>query len=62
PLLGAYRSVRGGHRINTMILSALYENRSAWTVVESERSYVRDTGHANAGVGLPQPVFAADRG
>jgi UDP-3-O-[3-hydroxymyristoyl] N-acetylglucosamine deacetylase len=62
PILGAYRSVRGGHRINTMILAALYEKRSAWTVVESEHSYVRDSGHANIGAGLAQPVFSADRG
>ncbi len=62
PILGAYRSVRGGHRINTMMLKALYENRSAWTVVETEHSYVREVGHAPIGVGLAQPVFAADRG
>ena len=29
PILGAYHSVRGGHRINAMMLKALYENRSA---------------------------------
>jgi UDP-3-O-[3-hydroxymyristoyl] N-acetylglucosamine deacetylase len=62
PILGAYHSVRGGHRINTMMLQALYENRSAWTVVESEHSYVRrDKGYADIGAGLAQPVFAADR-
>ena len=62
PILGAYHSVRGGHRINTLILKALYEDRSAWTVVETEYSYVRSKGHADVGVGLAQPVFAADRG
>jgi UDP-3-O-[3-hydroxymyristoyl] N-acetylglucosamine deacetylase len=62
PILGAYHSVRGGHRINTLILKALYENRSAWAVVEAEHSYVRSNGHADASVALPQPVFAADRG
>jgi UDP-3-O-[3-hydroxymyristoyl] N-acetylglucosamine deacetylase len=63
PILGAYHSVRGGHRINTLILKALYEDRSAWTVVETEHSYVvRSKGHADVGVGLAQPVFAADRG
>jgi UDP-3-O-[3-hydroxymyristoyl] N-acetylglucosamine deacetylase len=62
PILGCYRSVRGGHRINTMMLKALYEDRSAWTVVEAEHAYVREVGHAPVGFGLAQPVFAADRG
>jgi UDP-3-O-[3-hydroxymyristoyl] N-acetylglucosamine deacetylase len=62
PILGAYRSVRGGHRINTLILKALYEDRSAWTVVETERSYRRDAGHADVGGLIAQPVFAPDRG
>ncbi len=62
PILGAYRSVRGGHRINTLILKALYENRSAWTVVETERSYSRSKAHADLGALVAQPVFAPDRG
>ncbi len=65
PILGAYRSMRGGHKINTMMLKALYEDRSAWTVVEAEHAYVRnvrEAGHASIGAGLAQPVFAADRG
>lgn len=64
PILGAYRSMRGGHKINTMILEALYKDRSAWAVVEAEHryvpSYVPSTGYADAG--LAQPFFAADRG
>jgi UDP-3-O-[3-hydroxymyristoyl] N-acetylglucosamine deacetylase len=60
PILGAYRSVRGGHRINTTILKALYENRSAWTIVEADMPYShRKTGRANAGMSF-QPVFAAE--
>jgi UDP-3-O-[3-hydroxymyristoyl] N-acetylglucosamine deacetylase len=62
PILGEYRSVRGGHRINTMILSALYEDRSAWTVVEAEYSYAPASRYASADLGLAQPFFAADRG
>ena len=31
PLLGAYRSVRGGHRLNSLVLKALLEDPSAWT-------------------------------
>lgn len=61
PILGAYSSVRGGHRINTMMLKALYENRSAWTIVEADVPvYRRRPGHADVGMRV-QPVFAADR-
>jgi len=35
-LLGAYRSVRGGHRLNHAVLTALMADRTAWRVVESE--------------------------
>ncbi|MFZ1109141.1 MAG: UDP-3-O-acyl-N-acetylglucosamine deacetylase [Rhodomicrobium sp.] len=34
PILGLYRSSRGGHRLNSRVLHALYENRDAWTIVE----------------------------
>src|SRR5690348_14018123 len=36
PLLGAYRSVRGGHKLNYAVLTALMADHSAWRVVESE--------------------------
>ena len=36
PLLGAYRSQRGGHKLNHAVLTALMADRSAWRVVESE--------------------------
>src|SRR6201994_1152555 len=36
PLLGAYRSVRGGHKMNHAVLSALMADRTAWRVVEGE--------------------------
>ena len=32
PLLGAYRSVRGGHKLNHAVLTALLADRSAWRV------------------------------
>jgi UDP-3-O-[3-hydroxymyristoyl] N-acetylglucosamine deacetylase len=35
PILGLYRSYRGGHRLNSMMLHALYENKDAWTIVET---------------------------
>ena len=35
PLLGAYRSVRGGHKLNHAVLSALMADPSAWGWSES---------------------------
>ena len=36
PLQAAYRSVRGGHKLNHAVLSALLADRTAWRVVEGE--------------------------
>src|SRR5262245_36220113 len=33
PILGAYRSVRGGHKLNHAVLAALLDDPTAWTVV-----------------------------
>ena len=35
PLLAAYRTVRGGHKLNHAVLSALMADRSAWRVIEA---------------------------
>lgn len=63
PILGAFRSYRGGHRLNSMILHALYEDRNAWTLVEAvERPRYREVGQELGwGWGLAMPAFAADR-
>src|SRR5262245_43492540 len=36
PLLGAYRSLRGGHKLNHAVLTALLADRTAWREVEAE--------------------------
>ena len=36
PLLGTYRSVRGGHKLNHAVLTAMLADRTAWRVVEGE--------------------------
>jgi UDP-3-O-[3-hydroxymyristoyl] N-acetylglucosamine deacetylase len=36
PMLGAYRSVRGGHKMNHAVLTALLADRTAWRVVEGD--------------------------
>jgi UDP-3-O-[3-hydroxymyristoyl] N-acetylglucosamine deacetylase len=57
PLIGAYHSVRGGHKLNHAVLSALMADRSAWTVVEGVRK-VR--GHAELGAGLAAAAYGPD--
>ena len=39
PVLGCYRSYRGGHALNVAMLQALFADRSAYTVVEPQPKY-----------------------
>ena len=57
PLLGAYRSIRPGHKLNHAVLTALLADRSAWRVVEAETAR-RLRGHVEAGVGLVGGLIA----
>jgi UDP-3-O-[3-hydroxymyristoyl] N-acetylglucosamine deacetylase len=41
PILGAYRSIRGGHKLNHAVLTALIEDSSAWTITEGPKERVR---------------------
>src|SRR6478736_7422905 len=52
PLLGAYRSVRGGHKLNHAVLTALLADRTAWRVVEGEavRRATRPVGEVGRGI------------
>jgi UDP-3-O-[3-hydroxymyristoyl] N-acetylglucosamine deacetylase len=63
PLLGAFRSVRGGHKLNHAALSALLADRTAWRVVEGEaprRSRVpAEAGRAIVG-GMVAPAYSPD--
>lgn len=38
PLLGAYRSYKGGHRLNAMVLQALFADAANWTMVQAPRT------------------------
>jgi UDP-3-O-[3-hydroxymyristoyl] N-acetylglucosamine deacetylase len=60
PLLGAYRSVRGGHKLNHAVLSSLMADPTAWTVVEAGQIARRTRGHADVATGLVAPAYAAD--
>jgi len=57
PMLGAYRSVRGGHKLNHAVLTALLADRSAWRVVEAETAR-RSRTHAEAGRGMAGAMIA----
>jgi len=57
PLLAAYRSVRGGHKLNHAVLTALLADRSAWRVVDAEPAR-RPRGHAEAGAGMVGGMIA----
>ena len=58
PIIGAYRSVRGGHRLNHAVLVALMSDPTAYSVVEAdERRPVR--GHAEV-AGMVAPAYGPD--
>jgi UDP-3-O-[3-hydroxymyristoyl] N-acetylglucosamine deacetylase len=63
PLLGTFRSVRGGHKLNHAVLTALLADRSAWRVVEAETGRrVRTHAEAGSGMvgGLVAPAYGPD--
>jgi len=67
PLIGLYRSVRGGHKLNHAVLTALMADRHAWRVVEVEpvaarraRASVSDAVGSMLGGGMVAPAFAPD--
>ncbi len=50
PILGRYRSYRGGHRLNVMALQALISRSDCWTTVEAPVR--RESSHADLPAGL----------
>jgi UDP-3-O-[3-hydroxymyristoyl] N-acetylglucosamine deacetylase len=69
PLLGVYRSIRGGHKLNHAVLSALMADPSAWVLVDGPeiRPEIRQDarrpamrGHADLATGLIAPAFGPD--
>ncbi len=63
PMLGAYRSVRGGHKLNHAVLTALLADRSAWRVADSEPARrPRSQVEAGAGMvgGMVAPAYGPD--
>jgi UDP-3-O-[3-hydroxymyristoyl] N-acetylglucosamine deacetylase len=64
PLLGLYRSRRGGHKLNHAVLSALMADSSAWTVVEApearQEAPRRIRGYADVAAGLVAPAYGPE--
>jgi UDP-3-O-[3-hydroxymyristoyl] N-acetylglucosamine deacetylase len=60
PLIGAYRSVRGGHKLNHAVLTALMADLSAWTYVEMPEPVRRARGHADLAAGFAAPAYGPD--
>jgi UDP-3-O-[3-hydroxymyristoyl] N-acetylglucosamine deacetylase len=60
PILGAYRSRRGGHRLNSLVLKAMFADPEAWTLVEAPRP-AREIRHAEFSQRLAAANFAAER-
>jgi UDP-3-O-[3-hydroxymyristoyl] N-acetylglucosamine deacetylase len=58
PILGRYRSYRGGHRLNFKALEALFADTSAWVMVEAPVR--RDVGRAELPLGAAIPVYSAE--
>jgi UDP-3-O-[3-hydroxymyristoyl] N-acetylglucosamine deacetylase len=64
PVLGLYRSYRGGHRLNSQALRALLSDEEAWEVVMQPprlRAPARQEGLGEALPGLATATFAADQ-
>ena len=60
PLIGAYHSVRGGHKLNHAVLTALMADPSAWTYVEMPEVVRRARGHAELAAGFAAPAYGPD--
>ena len=72
PLIGAYRSIRGGHKLNHAVLCALMADPTAWTTVDAgrvagqvahpvaRRVARRQRGQADIAASLAVPVFGPD--
>jgi len=59
PLLATYKSVRGGHKLNHAVLSALMADRSAWAYVEMPATR-RLRGHAELAQGFASAAYGPD--
>lgn len=52
PLLGAYRSYRGGHRLNAMVLQELFADNANWSLVQAPKTRAARTSVTHAGTAI----------
>jgi len=60
PLIGAYRTVRGGHKLNHAMVTALMADCSAWEYVDTPDAARRIRGHAEPAGGFITPAYGPD--
>jgi UDP-3-O-[3-hydroxymyristoyl] N-acetylglucosamine deacetylase len=60
PILGAYRSVKGGHRLNAHVLQALFADGDNWRWVRAPR-VMREAAQIDISAGLGAVNYAADK-
>ena len=58
PILGCYRSYRGGHRLNVQAVRALVADEAAWTIVEG--AVTRESAHAGLSAGMGAAAYGPD--
>lgn len=72
PILGAYKSVRGGHKLNHAVLSALMADPKAWAMVDTAQPQTQPQpqqqparravrGYAEVANGLAAAAYGPDR-
>jgi UDP-3-O-[3-hydroxymyristoyl] N-acetylglucosamine deacetylase len=52
PLLGAYRSYKGGHRLNAMVLQELFSDSANWSLVQAPRTRSSRVSVSHSSVGI----------
>lgn len=58
PILGCYRSYRGGHKLNFAMVRALFADPEAWTYETEIVS--RESGHADLSAGMGAPAYGPE--
>lgn len=58
PLLGSYSSYKGGHRLNSLVLQALFADSANWTLVQAPRT--RPARAPVSSVGVRTQIAAAE--
>jgi UDP-3-O-[3-hydroxymyristoyl] N-acetylglucosamine deacetylase len=52
PLLGAFRSYKGGHRLNAMVLQELFSDSANWSLVQAPRTRSSRVSVSHSSVGI----------